>query len=92
MEQEKDQRLWRMAQKRAAFKKNLFSYMIIIAFLWALWWITQGRRVGFSGQTPWPVWVMLGWGIVIGFQYFNAYNGSTDDLVSQEYEKLRKQQ
>lgn len=91
MEPTKDERLWRMAQKRASFKKSLFGYMIIIAFLWATWWLTSGRHKGFVG-TPWPVWVMLGWGIMLGFQYFKAYNGNGRDLVEDEYEKLRRQQ
>lgn len=91
MEQEKDQRLWRLAQSRAAFKRNLYGFLIIIAFLWAIWWLTRGRYTGFTG-TPWPIWVMLGWGIALGFQYFRAYNGSTTDLTEQEYNKLKERQ
>ncbi|MBW0177238.1 2TM domain-containing protein [Sediminibacterium sp.] len=90
MESQKDERLWRMAKKRASFKRNLYGYIIIVAFLWAIWWIGTGRETGFKG-TPWPIWVMLGWGIALGFQYFNAYNGNTRDLAEEEYEKLKKQ-
>jgi len=88
MEPNKDERLWRMATKRAAFRKSLYSYLIVNAFLWAIWWITGGRYNGHS--YPWPVWVMLGWGIGIAFQYFNAYNGDKRDLAEEEYEKLKR--
>lgn len=89
MAKEKDDALWRIARKRADFKKNFFAYIIVNAFLWAIWWFTNGKN-GFSG-TPWPVWVMLGWGIGLAFQYFNAYNGSRADIANEEYEKLKKE-
>ncbi len=89
MEPNKDERLWRIATKRAAFRKSLYSYLIINAFLWAIWWVTTGRITGRHGY-PWPVWVMLGWGIGIAFQYFNAYNGDKHDMTQEEYEKLKR--
>ena len=91
MEPNKDERLWRMASKRASFRKSLYSYIIVIAFFWAIWWFSSGRIHGFRGY-PWPVWVMLGWGIGIAFQYFEAYNGNKQDLTEQEYEKLKRGQ
>ncbi len=89
MQTENDERLWRIARKRADFKKNLFVYLVINTFLWAIWWFTIGRNVGFRGY-PWPIWVMLGWGIGLAFQYFNAYNGTKEELTQQEYEKLKR--
>lgn len=90
METTKDERLWRMARKRADFKKNLYSYLVVITFLWGIWWFTTGYDKGFHGY-PWPIWVMLGWGLGLGFQYFGAYNGNKQDLAEQEYEKLKKE-
>ncbi len=90
-EQEKDDRLWRTARRRAAFRKNLFSYIIISTFLWAVWWFTIGNKDGFSGY-PWPVWVMLGWGLGLAMQFFKAYNGDKQDLAEKEYERLKKEQ
>jgi fatty acid desaturase len=90
MEQSKDEKLWRVARKRAEFRKSLFTYLVIIAFLWGIWWFTSGRHDGFRGY-PWPVWVMLGWGVGLGFQYFNAYSGNKEDLAEQEYEKLKRE-
>ena len=89
-EQQKDDRLWRTAQRRAEFKKSVFSYIIVNTFLWSVWWFTTGRQSGFNGY-PWPIWVMLGWGLGLGMQYFKAYNGDKDSLTEQEYEKLKKE-
>lgn len=84
-----DERLWRIAQKRASFRKSLYSYLVINAFMWAIWWFTSGRFTGSHGY-PWPVWIMLGWGIGLAFQYFNAYSGNKQDMALQEYEKLKR--
>ncbi len=89
-EKQRDDNLWRIARKRANFRRSFYTYVVIIAFLWGVWWFTNGYKTGFTGY-PWPIWVMLGWGIGIAFQYFNAYNGSKEDIAQQEYEKLKKQ-
>jgi hypothetical protein len=83
--------LWRLARKRADFRKSLYSYIAVITFLWVIWWITTGRITGFVGY-PWPVWVMLGWGVSLAIQYFKAYKGNKTDIAKEEYEKLKQQQ
>lgn len=87
---ERDDRLWRIARKRAQFKKSLFVYVVMNLFLWGVWWFTTGSEEGFRGY-PWPIWVMLGWGIGLAFQYFNAYNGTKEDIAQEEYEKLKRE-
>lgn len=89
MPDEKDTQLWRIAQRRAAFRKNLYSYLVINAFLWAVWWFTIGKDKGFTGY-PWPVWIMLGWGLGLGIQYFKAYQGTKSELADEEYERLKR--
>ncbi|MDE3234579.1 MAG: 2TM domain-containing protein [Bacteroidota bacterium] len=91
MEQQKDERLWRIAKQRADFKKGLYSYIIVNSFLWAIWYFTIGREAGFDGY-PWPIWPMLGWGLGLAFQYFKAYNGDKRDLAEREYERLKNEQ
>lgn len=91
MQPTNDDRLWRIARKRANFKKSLYSYLVINAFLWGIWWFTGGSKVGFS-HYPWPIWVMLGWGVGLGFQYFEAYTGSKEDMAIEEFKKLKKEE
>ncbi len=90
MESEKDERLWKIARKRAEFKKSLYGYIVVNIFLWGIWWFIQGKDSGYRGY-PWPIWVMLGWGLGLAFQYFKAYNGDKEDLANQEYERLKRE-
>ena len=90
MEQQRDEKLWQMAKKRADFQRSLVSYFVVNALLWVIWFFTTGRH-GHNGSIPWPLWVMLGWGVGLIFQYLNAYGGSKNDLVEKEYEKLKNQ-
>lgn len=91
MDEKKDDRLWRLARKRAAFKQNLTSYIIINILLWIIWWYTSGRHGDHNGW-PWPLWVMIFWGLGVVFNYFDAYRGDKETLAEKEYEKLKKQQ
>ena len=91
MDQPNDEKLWRIARKRASFKKSLFSYLVINAFFWGIWWFTSDHTTGNHGY-PWPVWTMLGWGLGLGFQYFEAYNGNKQDMAVEEYKKLKEQE
>lgn len=90
MEEQRDEQLWRMAKKRAGFKQNLISYILINAFLWGIWWFTAGRHARNTGF-PWPAWVMLGWGIGLVFNYVEAYRGDKETMAEKEYEKLKKE-
>ena len=88
MDEQRDEKLWQMAKKRADFQRSLVSYFVVNAFLWAIWYFTSGRH-GYNTGIPWPIWPMLGWGVGMIFQYLNAYGGSKNDLVEKEYEKLK---
>ena len=86
----KDPELWRIAQKRAKFKRHVFTYVVINAFFWLLWLMTADY--GSWGGIPWPVWPMVGWGIGLAFSYFDAYQDPKSTLANREYEKLKKEQ
>lgn len=90
METNRDEQLWQQAKKRASFQHSLVGYFIINAFLWLIWWFTTHNRT-LSGHTPWPAWVMLGWGLGLVFQYLAAYGGSKQNLTDKEYQKLKKE-
>lgn len=93
MEVIKDEELWKIAKKRAAFKKHLITYVIVIGFLWALWYITAGRGADADDlYTAWPIWATLGWGIGLVFNYFSAYHDlNSSSAVQKEYDKLKNQ-
>jgi 2TM domain len=87
--EERDKQLWRIAQKRAKFKKHLASYIIVNGFLWAMWYITDGRREHEDLLGAWPIWCTLGWGIGIAFSYYDAYHDSKEQDTMKEYQKLK---
>jgi hypothetical protein len=88
MQEQKDEKLWRIAKKRAGFQRSLVSYFIVNVLLWAIWFFTRSNYENES-QFPWPVWPMLGWGIGLFFQYFEAYGGDKNNLAEKEYDKLK---
>jgi hypothetical protein len=88
MEQPRDEKLWRIARRRAEFRKSLYSYIFVNGFFWAIWWFTTGRLGNFG--FPWPVWVMLGWGVGLAKQYYDAYHGDKEFVAEKEYEKLKR--
>ena len=85
---EKDPVLWAIAKKRYEFKKSFASYIIIIAFLWAIWYFTGGHFNDPEDRFPWPLWAMLGWGIGIAFQFVSAYMTPKSGSIEREYERL----
>jgi hypothetical protein len=87
--QQRDERLWRIAKARAAFKSHLISYLVVNAGLWGLWFLTD-RNAGHG--IPWPSWPALGWGIGLAFHYFNAYHTDAYGDTLREYEKLQNEQ
>jgi hypothetical protein len=84
---QRDDRLWKIAMRRAAFKRHLLTYVLVNGFLWFIWWWGAGN----DGGTPWPVYPTAGWGLGLAFSYFNAYGSDKDTLAQKEYERLRNQ-
>lgn len=80
----KDPELWEVAKRRAAFKRSLIVYLVVNAFLVAIWYYTSGTRNYF-----WPVWPLMGWGIGLVFQYLAAYRSNSFFSVEKEYQKLK---
>ena len=79
----RERALGRLKKKRD-FRSHLVAYVIINAFLWALWAIT-------SAGYPWPIWVTLAWGIGIAFNGWDVYGRSdlSEDEIRREMERLR---
>jgi hypothetical protein len=89
MEEQKDEKLWQIAKRRADFQDSLIGFVVVSVICWAVWFFTTGRH-GFDGGTPWPLWVMLGLGIGLVLKFIKAYKTDRDTLTEQEYEKLKK--
>jgi hypothetical protein len=86
--EQRDERLWRIAKKRAAFKKTLLIYVLVNAGLWILWAVGPNKS-DYNG-IPWPVWTTGGWGIGMLFQYFDAYKTNGDSQEEKEYRRLKE--
>ena len=84
--QNRDERLWKIAKRRAEFKKHLVTYIVVNIFLWGVWIVTGITKNHFS--YIWPVWVSFGWGIGLVFNYIGAYTGFKDSITEKEYQKL----
>ena len=81
---ERDEKLWRIAKRRAEFKRHLATYLIINGFFWAIWFFTSDHNDG-----CWPIWPMLGWGVGLAFNYVGAYHADKDMMAEHEYNKLK---
>jgi hypothetical protein len=86
-EQQRDEELWQTAKARVGFRWGLASYVIVNAMLVAIWYLRPGHHQHF-----WPIWPIMGWGVGLAFQYFNAYHGNCYTNTRQEYEKLKREQ
>lgn len=85
----KNDKLWKLAKKRASFKRHLATYLITNGFFWAIWLLTENE---WSLGNAWPIWSSLGWGIGLAFQFYGTYIEPRDGMVEREYEKLKKEQ
>ena len=89
-----DEMLWAIAKKRAGFRKQLISYILVSSFMWGIWFMS-GNRINLPNSFPsfpLPAWIMFWWGIGLAFSFANAYLLNTHGAVEQEYQKLKNQQ
>jgi hypothetical protein len=90
MEEQRDEKLWQIAKRRADFQNSLIGFVITTGICWIIWYLTAGRS-GINIRTPWPLWVMLGLGIGLVFKFLKAYKTDKDSITEREYEKLKNQ-
>jgi hypothetical protein len=86
-QQQKDDLLWQVAKRRAAFKGSLSAYIVVNLALVAIWYFTSG-----PGSYFWPIWPMIGWGIGVALQYAGAYHGNSVFSAEEEYKRLKIEQ
>ena len=85
----RDEKLWQIAKKRAGFKKQLGTYIVVNIFLWAIWWFKISPDNNYDSGIPWPAWVTLGWGFGIAWSYYKAYHDNGESDTMREYQKLK---
>jgi hypothetical protein len=88
----RDPQLWSIAKKRAEFKSHFVAYLTVNTFLWLIWFITTPAEDR-AGQTPWPIWPLMGWGIGLALHFVFTYIIKYDEkeAIQKEYEKLIKE-
>ncbi len=95
MEQDvKDPELWKIAQRRAAFRTHVLIYFIMNILFWTIWYLSLKNTPNPPtriDKIPWPVWPMVGWGIGVFFNYLSAYR-NTSSMAEKEYQKLKNKQ
>jgi len=89
MEEQRDEKLWQIAKRRADFQDSLIGFVVITGICWVIWFFTTGR--GDHKGIPWPLWVMLGLGIGLVMKFIRAYKTDKDSITEREYEKLKNQ-
>jgi hypothetical protein len=77
----------RRLKKKRDFWAHLAAYIIVNAFLVGVWYFTSGRDGGYF----WPIWVMLGWGIGVAFNAWDAFarGGVSEEEIQREMERQR---
>lgn len=87
MNEEPAKDLREKAEKRVkavqGFKRHLFSYIIVNAFLIVIWLISALASGG-GAWFPWFVFVLVGWGFGLGFHAYNVYGGGEDEAKREE--------
>ena len=91
-ESPRDEKLWKLAKKRARFKSSLITYILVNIFFWVIWYFTDHDHTIGVNNIPWPIWPTLGWGLGIAFEYADAYIFPKSNGAEREYEKLKGQQ
>ena len=82
----RDQAL-RSLKKRRDLKTHVFVYVLVNAVIWGIWLV-----IGLSSHTwgPWPVFVTLGWGILLVLSVWDVYvrKPITEEELQREIEHL----
>ena len=74
---------------REDFRVHVLIYFLVNAFLWVLWFTTDG--VG-SGNIPWPAYASIGWGIGLVAHWWTVYgvnDARREAEIEREMRRLR---
>lgn len=80
-----------MAQlkRKREFRAAIAAYLIVNAFLWIIWLLSDER--GDANGIPWPLWVTVFWGLGMVMSAWNVYGQKpiSDSEVDEEMRKLQ---
>jgi hypothetical protein len=68
---------------REDFRIHLLVYVLVNAFLWLIWFASDGSV---AGGLPWPAFASIGWGIGLVAHWWTVY-GVDETRREQEIEK-----
>ena len=77
----------RRIKKRRDFHAHVFVYLVVNIAVWGVWSVIA---VTSGSSSPWPVWVTLGWGLIVVLNAWDVYvrRPITDDEIRREMERL----
>src|SRR4051794_21747797 len=77
-------------KKRRDFKSHLLVYVVVNAFVWAIW-LVIGLTSGGGNWFPWPMFMSLAWGIGVVLNAWDVYfrRPITEADVDDEIRRLR---
>jgi hypothetical protein len=72
-------------KKRRDFRGHLLIYLLVNTFLVVVWAVTSGADEFF-----WPVFPIVGWGIGVIANWYDAYHGDdfSEDSIQHEMDRL----
>lgn len=75
----------RQLKKRRDFKIHLLIYIMVNAFLTVIWFAN-------SGAFYWPIFLIVGWGIGIVANAWDAYSNDvpTEAQISRQMDRMRR--
>jgi hypothetical protein len=79
----KDSEIREIAKNRVDFREHLYIYAAINVFLFAL-------NMWLSPTFWWFLFVTFFWGIGLAFHFNEAYLGTREAKIENEYQKIRK--
>jgi 2TM domain len=77
----------RVLKKKREFHEHLLAFILVNAFLWAIW----GVVYIFGGPVfPWPIIPLLGWGIGLTFHAWDAFGRKpfSEEEIQREAQRL----
>ena len=91
MNQNLDDKIWKMAQKRVSFRRHSIVFILVNIALIVIWYLSWDQTAERGPLTFWFLYTFCGWGIGLVIHYWNAYHDD-ERSVEKEYNKIKQSQ